>query len=142
MNTRLQVEHPVTEMLTGLDLVKIQLKNAMGIRKTPQELSQWEDVFDLGRHVMATRITAKDPDNRFAGSAGSLSQLKGAEIPGTRTYFSIAPGGKVPPTSDPQFGHTFSVAPTRGEAIALNYRAQEGMLIDGDVKTTVLLLWN
>lgn len=135
MNTRLQVEHPVTEMLTGLDLVKIQLKNAMGVRKTPQELEQWEDVMDVGRYVVATRVTAKDPDKRFAGSSGDLHEIKAPELPGGRTYFGVTVA--VPTSSDPQIGHIFTVAATRGQAIALNAKAQQLTVVKGDVSTTL-----
>jgi len=126
MNTRLQVEHPVTEMVTGLDLVKLQLRIAAG---EPLPLRQ-EDVALRG-HAIECRIYAEDPDNNFFPSPGRILSRRVPAGPGIRMDDGVYPGWVVPTDYDPLLGKLIAWGSDRDEAIARLRRALEEYSIGG-----------
>ena len=96
MNTRLQVEHPVTEMITGLDLVREQIRIAAGEKLLPRQ----EDV-RLHGHAIECRIYAEDPDNQFFPSPGEIASLTEPDGPGVRVDSGAYQGWSVPMEYDP-----------------------------------------
>src|SRR5215210_1276328 len=133
MNTRIQVEHPVTEMLTGVDLVKEQIRVAGG---DPLSLKQ-EDVPFEG-HAMEFRINAEDPDNDFMPSPGEVTFLDVPGGPGVRIDSAIYQGYKIPPFYDSMVGKLVVWALTREEAIDRARRALREYRLEG-IKTTIPL---
>jgi acetyl-CoA carboxylase biotin carboxylase subunit len=101
MNTRLQVEHPVTELVTGLDLVHLQLRIATG-EKLP---FKQEDV-RLRGHAIECRIYAEDPDNNFFPSPGKITRLLRPSGPGVREDSGVYEGWTVPLDYDPMLSKT------------------------------------
>jgi acetyl-CoA carboxylase, biotin carboxylase subunit len=133
MNTRLQVEHPVTEMVTGLDLVQLQLRVAMG---EPLPLRQ-EDV-RLRGHAIECRIYAEDPENNFFPSPGLITRLMQPGGPGIREDCAVYPGWVVPLDYDPMLSKLVAFAETREAAIDRMLRALEEYVIGG-IKTNISL---
>ncbi len=133
MNTRIQVEHPVTEMLTGVDLVKEQLRVASG---APLSLKQ-EDVPFEGC-AMEFRINAEDPDQDFMPSPGEISFLDVPGGPGIRVDSAIYQGYVIPPFYDSLVGKLIVWAPNRDEAITRARRALREYRVEG-IKTTIPL---
>ena len=133
MNTRIQVEHPVTEMLTGVDLVKEQIRVAAG---EPLSLKQ-EDVPMVG-HAMEFRINAEDPDQDFMPSPGEVTFLDVPGGPGVRIDSAIYQGYKIPPFYDSMVGKLVVWALTREEAIGRARRALREYRLEG-IKTTIPL---
>ena len=133
MNTRIQVEHPVTEMLTGVDLVKEQIQVASG---EPLSIEQ-EDVPFFG-HAMEFRINAEDPDKDFMPSPGEISFLDVPGGPGVRVDSAIYQGYKIPPFYDSMVGKLIVWALTREEAINRARRALREYRLEG-IKTTIPL---
>jgi acetyl-CoA carboxylase biotin carboxylase subunit len=133
MNTRIQVEHPVTEMLTGVDLVKEQIRIAAG---DPLSLEQ-EDVPMVG-HAMEFRINAEDPDQDFMPSPGEISSLEVPGGPGVRVDSAIFQGYQIPPFYDSMVGKLIVWALTREEAISRARRALREYRLEG-IKTTIPL---
>ena len=133
MNTRIQVEHPVTEMLTGVDLVKEQIRIAAG---EPLSLKQ-EDVPMVG-HAMEFRINAEDPDQDFMPSPGEISWLDVPGGPGVRVDSAIYQGYQIPPFYDSMVGKLIVWALTREEAISRARRALREYRLEG-IKTTIPL---
>lgn len=133
MNTRIQVEHPVTEMLTGVDLVKEQIQVAAG---EPLSIKQ-EDVPFEG-WAMEFRINAEDPDHDFMPSPGEISTLEVPGGPGVRVDSAIYQGYEIPPFYDSLVGKLIVWSSTRKEAIARARRALREYRIEG-VKTTIPL---
>ncbi|MDP9476019.1 MAG: acetyl-CoA carboxylase biotin carboxylase subunit [Actinomycetota bacterium] len=133
MNTRIQVEHPVTEMLTGVDLVKEQIRVAAG---EPLSLRQ-EDVPMIG-HAMEFRINAEDPNQGFMPSPGEVSFLDVPGGPGVRVDSAIYQGYKIPPFYDSMVGKLVVWALTRDEAISRARRALREYRLEG-IKTTIPL---
>ena len=133
MNTRIQVEHPVTEMLTGVDLVKEQIRIAAG---DPLSLEQ-EDVPMVG-HAMEFRINAEDPDQDFMPSPGEISWLEVPGGPGVRVDSAIYQGYRIPPFYDSMVGKLIVWALTREEAISRAIRALREYRLEG-IKTTIPL---
>lgn len=133
MNTRIQVEHPVTEMLTGVDLVKEQIQVAAG---EPLSIKQ-EDVPFEG-WAMEFRINAEDPDQDFMPSPGEISALEVPGGPGVRVDSAIYQGYEIPPFYDSLVGKLIVWSLTRKEAIARARRALREYRIEG-VKTTIPL---
>lgn len=119
MNTRLQVEHTVTEMVTGLDLVEWQLRVADG-EPLPKKAS---DLRFTG-HAMQFRLCAEDPDKRFIPSPGTLATCDLPTGEGIRADMAVGAGGKITPYYDSMFGKLVVYAPSRSECIA---RAQEAL---------------
>ena len=133
MNTRIQVEHPVTEMLTGVDLVKEQIRVASG---EPLSVEQ-EDVPFFG-HAMEFRINAEDPDKDFMPSPGEISFLDVPGGPGVRVDSAIYQGYKIPPFYDSMVGKLIIWALTREETINRARRALREYRLEG-IKTTIPL---
>src|ERR1700729_119352 len=133
MNTRLQVEHPVTEMVTGLDLVQMQLRVAMG---EPLGIKQ-EDV-QLRGHAVECRIYAEDPENQFFPSPGLIMRLVQPGGPGIREDCAVYAGWTVPLDYDPMLSKLVAFAETREAAIDRMLRALEEYVVGG-IKTNISL---
>ncbi len=131
MNTRLQVEHPITELVTGLDLVQMQLRVASGQTLT---LGQ-EDVRWRG-HAIECRIYAEDPYDHFYPSPGRITQLNRPSGPGIRLDSGIYLGWTVPIDYDPMLAKLAVWAPSRADAIRRILRALDEYSVDG-IKTTL-----
>jgi acetyl-CoA carboxylase biotin carboxylase subunit len=131
VNTRLQVEHPVTEMVTGLDLVKMQLLVAMG---EPLELKQEE--VRLRGHAVECRIYAEDPENNFFPSPGLITRLVQPGGAGIREDCGVYAGWVVPLEYDPMLSKLVAFAETREAAIDRMLRALEEYVIGG-IKTNI-----
>jgi acetyl-CoA carboxylase biotin carboxylase subunit len=133
MNTRLQVEHPVTEMVTSLDLVKLQIQIAAG---EPLPFAQ-EDVSIRG-HAIECRIYAEDPDNNFFPSPGKILERRAPSGPGIRLDDGIYGGWTVPNEYDPMLGKLIAWGSDRAEAITRLQRGLEEYYASG-IKTNVSL---
>jgi acetyl-CoA carboxylase biotin carboxylase subunit len=133
MNTRIQVEHPVTEMVTGIDLVKTQLRVAAG---EPLALAQ-ADIVPRG-WAMEFRINAEDPDADFRPSPGKITGLELPGGPGVRVDTAIYAGYSVPPFYDSLVAKLIVWGRDRQEAMARGRRALREFAIDG-IKTTIPL---
>src|ERR1700741_37142 len=118
MNTRLQVEHPVTEMVTAMDLVKLQIQIAAGERLPFAQ----EDVA-LSGHAIECRIYAEDPENNFFPSPGKILARRVPSGPGIRLDDGVYPGWTVPNDYDPMLGKLIAWGSNRAEAIARLQRA-------------------
>lgn len=126
MNTRLQVEHPVTELVTGLDLVHLQIRVAEG---EPLPFTQRE--IQLRGHAIECRIYAEDPENNFFPSPGKITRLLHAAGPGIREDCGIYEGWTVPLDYDPILSKVIAYAPTRALAIERMLRALEEYHVGG-----------
>ncbi len=126
MNTRIQVEHPVTEMATGIDLIKEQLSIAFD---NPLSIAQ-ADVRTNG-HTIECRINAEDPLNNFLPSPGIIQNLVVPGGPGVRVDTHVYNGARIPPYYDSLVAKLIVHAPTRKEAIRKMRVALEGFIIDG-----------
>ena len=129
MNTRIQVEHPVTEEVTGMDLIKMQLRMAAGerLRKTQ---------FKPAGHAIECRINAEDPDHDFRPSPGEITSFHLPGGYGIRTDTHCYAGYKIPPYYDSLIAKLIAVAPTREEAIDKMSGALEEFTVEG-VHTTI-----
>jgi acetyl-CoA carboxylase biotin carboxylase subunit len=132
MNTRLQVEHPITEMVTGVDLVRWQFRIARGERLDldPSALLR------PNGHAIECRIYAEDPDNNFLPSPGRIVQLRTPSGPGIRDDSGAAAGLDVPIFYDPMISKLVAWAEDRPTAIARMRRALDEYLVAG-IRTTV-----
>jgi acetyl-CoA carboxylase biotin carboxylase subunit len=130
MNTRIQVEHPVTEVVTGLDLVKAQLRIASG-----EPLGAAQADVRLSGHGLECRINAEDPD-RFLPAPGLLTVLRLPGGPGVRVDTHVYAGYRVPPFYDSLLAKVIVHGPTRDAAILCMRRALDEMRVEG-VKTTI-----
>ncbi len=126
MNTRLQVEHPVTEMVTGMDLVKWQIRIANG---QPLQMTQ-QDV-RIEQHAIECRINAEDPENNFRPSCGQVSLLHIPGGPHVRFDTALYQGYTVPPFYDSMIGKLIVSAKTREDAIRKMQAALCEMVIEG-----------
>jgi acetyl-CoA carboxylase biotin carboxylase subunit len=135
VNTRLQVEHPVTEMVTGLDLVKLQIRAAAG---EPLPFRQ-EDV-TLSGHAIECRIYAEDPDNHFFPSPGTILSWGAPSGPGIRLDDGVSEGYTVSTEYDPMLGKLIAWGQDRGEAVARLRRALEEHSVAGIKTNSALLL--
>jgi acetyl-CoA carboxylase biotin carboxylase subunit len=133
VNARIQVEHPVTELVTGIDLVKQQIKIAAG---EPLPFRQ-EDIVVRG-HAIECRINSEDPDNDFRPSPGRITALSVPGGPGVRWDSHIQVGYTVPPHYDSLLGKLIVYAATRQDALATMRRALDELVIDG-IKATIQL---
>jgi len=131
MNTRLQVEHPVTEMVTGLDLVKLQIRIATG-----EQLPFAQDDIVLRGHAIECRIYAEDPDNNFFPSPGKILERRVPTGPGIRLDDGVYAGWTVPNEYDPMLSKLIAWGGDRAEAIARLERALEEHYATG-IKTNV-----
>jgi acetyl-CoA carboxylase, biotin carboxylase subunit len=132
MNTRIQVEHPVTEMVTLTDIVRNQIRVAEG---EPLGFTQ-DDVIMVG-HAIECRINAESPDT-FTPSPGTITTFNLPGGPGVRVDTYVYPGYKVPPFYDSMIAKVIVHARTRDLAIARMRRALDAMVIEG-IKTTIPL---
>jgi acetyl-CoA carboxylase biotin carboxylase subunit len=132
MNTRVQVEHPVTEMVTIVDIVRNQIRIAMG-----EELGFTQDELQLFGHSIECRINAEDPE-KFTPSPGKITALNLPGGPGVRVDTAVYPGYVVPPYYDSMIAKLIVHARTRESAIARMKRALEAMVVEG-IKTTIPL---
>jgi acetyl-CoA carboxylase, biotin carboxylase subunit len=133
MNTRIQVEHPVTELVTGVDLVKEQIRVAAGeplsLRHTPE----------LRGHCIECRINAEDPKRNFAPSPGQITIFHPPGGPGVRVDTHVYAGYMVPPYYDSLIGKLIVHGATRDEALIRMRIALESFIIEG-VHTTIPFL--
>ena len=132
MNTRLQVEHPITEMVSGVDLVRWQIRIARGERI---DLDPAQLIRPSG-HAIECRIYAEDPDNNFLPSPGRIQQLRAPAGPGIRDDSGATAGLDVPIFYDPMISKLVAWAEDRPLAIARMQRALGEYLVTG-IKTTV-----
>ena len=126
MNTRLQVEHPVTEFVTGLDLVHVQLHIAAGER-----LPFTQDEVSLRGHAIECRIYAEDPDNKFFPSPGEITKLLTPSGPGIRLDSGVYEGWTVPLEYDPLLAKLIAYGADRSKAIATLKRALDEYFVGG-----------
>jgi len=131
MNTRLQVEHPVTELVTGLDLVQLQIRIAAGER-----LPFRQDEISLRGHAIECRIYAEDPERDYFPSPGRITDLAEPSGPGIRLDSGIYPGWNVPLEYDPLLAKLIAYGEDRSQAIARLKRALREYFIAG-VKTNL-----
>ncbi len=132
MNTRIQVEHPVTEMITGVDIVKEQLRIASGL-----ELAYHQDDIKVQGHAIECRINAENPEN-FMPSPGTITAYHAPGGPGVRVDSHIYNGYKVPPYYDSMIGKLICHGETRDVALARMRGALSEVVIDG-IKTNIPL---
>jgi acetyl-CoA carboxylase biotin carboxylase subunit len=134
MNTRLQVEHCVTEVVTGLDLVKLQVQIAAGQRlPIAQKNVEWRG------HAIEARLTARDPEHGFAPSAGVITGLRLPGGPGIRLDTHIYTGAAISPYYDSMVAKIIVWDTDRSAAIAKLHRALAETQVDG-IKTDLALL--
>jgi acetyl-CoA carboxylase biotin carboxylase subunit len=133
MNTRLQVEHPVTEFVTGLDLVQLQIHIAAG-----EKLPFTQDEIKMRGHAIECRVYAEDPDNNFFPSPGRITRLISPSGPGIRRDSGMYEGWTVPLEYDPLLAKLIGYAQTRDEAIARLQRALVEYFVGG-IKTNISL---
>ncbi|GAB1463527.1 acetyl-CoA carboxylase biotin carboxylase subunit [Pedobacter sp.] len=131
MNTRLQVEHPVTEMITGLDLVKEQIKIARG-----ETLSFKQEDLKINGHAMELRVYAEDPSNNFLPDIGTLQTYKTPKGYGVRVDDGFEQGMEIPIYYDPMIAKLITYGKDRTEAIDRMNRAIEEYDITG-IQTTL-----
>jgi acetyl-CoA carboxylase biotin carboxylase subunit len=134
MNTRLQVEHPITEEVVGIDLVKQQILIASGEKLSLKQ----EDIVQSG-HAIECRIYAEDPDNQFMPSPGHIRYMTEPSGPGIRTDGYAYEGYEIPLFYDPMISKLVAWAKTRDEAIERMKRALHEYKIGG-VKTSINFL--
>ena len=153
LNPRLQVEHPVTEGITGVNLPSVQLQVAMGIPlyRIP-EIREFYGREPLGtdkidffeeeyvyptKHVIAARITAENPDEGFKPTSGKIERVKFQSSNKVWGYFSVGANGGIHEFADSQFGHLFASGPTREDARKSLVLALKEVDVRGDIRTTV-----
>lgn len=130
MNTRIQVEHPVTEMVTGFDLVKSQIQIASG-----EPLGIRQEQIRMNGHAIECRINAEDAENNFMPCPGLVTRFQAPGGPGVRVDSHMFSGYTVPPYYDSLLAKLICWGQTREEALARMRRALDELVIDG-VKTT------
>ena len=131
MNTRIQVEHCVTEEVINFDLIKEQIKIAAGIRISGRD-------YEPTMHAIECRINAEDPYNDFRPSPGKITVLHTPGGHGVRVDSHVYAGYTIPPYYDSMIGKLITIARTRDEAIDTMYRALSEYVIDG-IKTNIEL---
>ncbi len=131
MNTRLQVEHPVTEMITGLDLVKEQIKIAMG-----EALTYTQEDLKINGHAIELRVYAEDPLNNFLPDIGTLQTYQTPKGNGVRVDDGFEQGMEIPIYYDPMIAKLITYGATRSEAITRMVRAIDEYDITG-IQTTL-----
>lgn len=133
INSRIQVEHPVTEEVTGVDLIQEMIRIAAGERLTIRQAD-----IEIRGHAFEFRINAEDPDRNFQPSPGTVEVLVAPGGPGVRWDSHVYQGYKVPPYYDSMIGKLIVHRATRHKAIQTAKRALEEILITG-IKTTIPL---
>jgi len=131
MNTRLQVEHPVTELVTGIDLVREQIRVAWG-----ETLSFAQDDIKMNGHAIECRVYAEDPENNFLPSPGRITRLKLPQGSGVRDDGGIYEGSEISIYYDPMISKFAVYGKTRAEAIDRMRRALQEYEVGG-IKTTL-----
>ncbi len=131
MNTRLQVEHPVTELVTGIDIVAEQMRVARG-----RQLSYKQEDIELRGHAIECRINAEDPYNGFLPSTGRITHSLLPTGPGVRIDTGVYPGFEITPFYDPMIAKLIVWGETRGQSILRMRRALEEYRIVG-VRTNI-----
>ncbi|WP_374720497.1 acetyl-CoA carboxylase biotin carboxylase subunit [Parageobacillus toebii] len=131
MNTRIQVEHPVTELITGVDLIKEQIRIASG-----EKLSLTQDEVTFNGWAIECRINAENPEKNFMPSPGKINMYLPPGGLGVRVDSAAYPGYTIPPYYDSMIAKLIVHAPTREEAIARMKRALSEFIIDG-IHTTI-----
>jgi acetyl-CoA carboxylase, biotin carboxylase subunit len=131
MNTRLQVEHPITEMITGVDIVAEQIRIARG-----RQLSYTQDQIQINGHAIECRINAEDPFNGFLPSTGVITHSLIPTGPGVRVDTGVYPGFEITPFYDPMIAKLIVWGETRAQAILRMRRALEEYRIVG-VRTNI-----
>lgn len=126
MNTRIQVEHPITEMVTSIDLVKEQLRIASG-----EELSFTQDDIKIKGHAIECRINAENPNKSFAPSPGKIDFLNIPGGNGIRIDTAVFSGYTIPPTYDSMIAKVIAYGTNREEAINKMLRALDEFIIEG-----------
>lgn len=126
MNTRIQVEHPVTEMITGIDLIREQIRIASGKR-----LQLTNEDIQIKGHAIECRINAENPKLNFRPCAGKIVELHLPGGRGVRIDTAIYPGYSVPPTYDSMLAKIIAYGDTREEAISIMKRALAEAVIEG-----------
>lgn len=134
VNARIQVEHPVSEQVTGVDLIQQQIRLAAG-----EELSLKQRTIPCNGSAIEVRINAEDPENDFRGSPGKITRLRVPGGPGVRFDSHIYEGYTVGPYYDSLIGKLIVHRNTREEAIACMKRALDEFVVEG-IKTTIPLL--
>ena len=154
LNPRLQVEHPVTEGITGVNLPATQLQVAMGIPlyNIPEirRLYGKEDIYGrdkidfleeeympIDSHVIAARITAENPDEGFKPTSGSIERIKFQSTSNVWGYFSVGVNGGIHEFADSQFGHLFAKGANREQARKALILALKELEVRGDIRTTI-----
>ncbi len=126
MNTRIQVEHPITEMVTGIDLIKEQIKVASNL-----PLSFTQDDIKISGHALECRINAENPALNFKPSPGQVRTLNLPSGFGVRVDTSVYQGYTIPPFYDSMVGKLIVHGRDRQEAIAKMKRSLEELVVDG-----------
>ena len=124
MNTRIQVEHPVTELVTGVDIVREQLRIADGQPMSCGDLH-------LRGHAIEVRLYAEDPANGFLPAIGPLTVFRPPEGPGVRLDTGVREGDEVTPNYDPMLAKLIVWAPSRDEALERMRRALDEFVVLG-----------
>jgi len=154
LNPRLQVEHPVTEGITGTNLPATQLQVAMGIPlyNMPEVRNLYgrpdaygtdpidfleERYLDIDCHIIAARITAENPDEGFKPTSGSIERIKFQSTPNVWGYFSVGANGGIHEFADSQFGHLFAKGPDRESARKALVMALKEVEVRGDIRNSV-----
>lgn len=153
LNPRLQVEHPVTEGITSVNVPATQLQVAMGIPldNIPQIRAMYgrelygkddidfleEEYIPLDSHVIAARITAENPDEGFKPTSGSIERIKFQSTSNVWGYFSVGANGGIHEFADSQFGHLFAKGGSREEARKALILALKEIEVRGEIRTTV-----
>jgi len=133
MNTRIQVEHPVTEMVTDTDLIREQIRVAAG------EKLEWRETPPMSGHAIECRINAEDPDHGFRPSPGVITAFHAPGGPGVRVDTHVYDGYVVPPYYDSLLAKLIVHGKTRDEARLRAYHALEEFILEG-VSTTIPFL--
>jgi acetyl-CoA carboxylase biotin carboxylase subunit len=130
MNTRIQVEHPVTELVTGVDLVREQIRIAAG-----EPLGYKQDQIQFAGHAIECRINAEDPEH-FVPSPGRVTAWTPPGGPGVRVDSHLESGYTVPPYYDSLIAKILAHGRDRAEAVSRMHRALSETVIDG-IRTTI-----
>lgn len=133
VNTRVQVEHPVTEMFTGVDIVRESIRVAAG-----EPLAWTQDQIQINGHAIECRLNAEDPDMNFMPQPGTIDTWRTAGGPGVRTDSHVIEGYRIPPNYDSMIGKLIVHGHDRADAISRMRAALSEMKI-GPIKTTIPL---